>query len=93
MRNKCLKYSAASAILAFLLLIFFPGQALLTDGRCIRFINVPFVAPYIEVPGWYQTAFVWVFLGLMLLTVALLMLAWKYRKRIDSDGGQTVDFT
>ncbi len=90
MRNKFLKCSGASAILAALSLMFFPGQALLADGRCIRSINVPFVASYIQVPSWYQGALARVFLGLALLTIAFLLLAWKYRKRRDGDGRQTV---
>jgi len=78
-RNKFLKCSGASAILAALSLMFFPGQELLADGRCIS-INVPFVASYIQVPYWYQQVIAGVFLGLALLTIVFLLLAWKYRK-------------
>lgn len=80
-RNKFLKCSGASAILTVLSLMFFPGQALLADGRCIRFIDVPFVASYIQVPYWYPMVFAGVFLGSALLTVVFLLLAWIYRKR------------
>jgi hypothetical protein len=88
-RNKFVKCSAASAILAALSLMFFPGQALLADGTCIRFISVPFVASYIQVPYWYVQVFAGVFLSLALLTGVFLLLAWKYRKRRVGDGGQT----
>ena len=73
-RNKFLRCSGATALLTALSLMFFPGQALLADGRCIRFIDVPFVASYIPVPYWYQGAFAGVFLGLALLTVVFLVL-------------------
>jgi len=88
-RNKFLKCSGASAILAALSLMFFPEQALLADRRCIRIINIPFVASYIEVPYGSQEVFAGVFLGSALLTVVFLLLAWKYRKRRSGDGRQT----
>jgi hypothetical protein len=85
-RNKFLKCSGASAVLAALSQMFLPGQALLADGRCIRFINVPFVASFIQVPYWYEGVLERVFFGLVLVTIAFLLLAWKYRKRRDGDG-------
>lgn len=79
-RNKFLVGGWASAVAAALSLMFFPGEALFANGRCIRFINVPFVASYIQVPCWYKQAFASMYFGLLLLTIVFLFLAWKYRK-------------
>jgi hypothetical protein len=79
-RNKFLVGSWASAVVAALSLMFFPGESLSAYGRCIRFINVPFVASHIRVPCWYKQAFASLYFGLLLLTIVLLFLARKYRK-------------
>lgn len=65
--------------------MFFPGQALLSDGRCIRFIGIPFTESVVEVPYWYVRIFVVVFLGLALLTLLSLLLAWKHRHSRGAD--------
>ncbi|SRR6266851_1856148 len=79
-RNKFLVGSWTGAVVDALSLMFFPGDALFADGRCIRFINVPFVASHIQVPCWYKQAFASMYFGLLLLTIVFLFLAWKYRK-------------
>jgi hypothetical protein len=79
-RNKFLVASAASAVVATLSLLFFPGETVFADGRCIRYIDVPFLASFIEVPYWYKQAFASAYFGLLLLTIVFLFLAWTYRK-------------
>ena len=79
-RSKFLIASWASAVLALLSLLFFPGEKQIADGTYVRYIDVPFVAPYLQVPYWYKQAFAGMYFGLLLLTIVLLFLARKYRK-------------
>jgi hypothetical protein len=80
-RNKFLVASGASAVVAALSLTFFPGEPRFTDRGWVRFISIPYVRSYIEVPYWYKQAFASVYFGLLLLTIVFLVLAWRYRKR------------
>lgn len=79
-RNKFLVASAASAVIAALSLIFFPGDPLFAGSKWIRIVTLPLVASYIEVPTWSKQAFAIVYFGLLLLTVVFLLVAWKYHK-------------
>jgi len=79
-RSKFLADSWISAVVDALSLMFFPGEALSAYGRCIRFINVPFVASHIQVPCWYKQAFAGMYFGLLLLTIVFVLLARKYHK-------------
>ncbi len=82
-KNNFLRVGISSAILLMLLLLFFPGQALQTDGvflRCIRFIKMPFLFGAIEVPGWYPRVFAGVFMLLALVTLIAFVLAWRRSK-------------
>jgi hypothetical protein len=65
--------SLVSAALLVISVAFFPGQALLKGGRCIRFINVPLFGWH-EVPLWYQAVMVWTCLFFLLVTIITLML-------------------
>ena len=79
-RNKFLVASAASAVIAALSLISFPGDPLFAGSKWIRIVTLPLVASYIEVPVWSKQAFAIVYFGLLLLTVVFLLLAWKYHR-------------
>jgi len=74
------KFLVASAAIAALSLIFFPGDPLFAGGKWIRIVTLPLVASYIEVPIWSKQAFAVVYFGLLLITIVFLLLAWKYHK-------------
>ena len=79
-RNRFLVASAASAVIAALSLIFFPGDPIFAAGKWVRTVTLPLVASYIEVPVWSKQAFAIVYFGLLLVTIVFLLLALKYHK-------------
>ncbi len=76
-RNKYLKSSVLVAALGLLSLALFPGQALLSNGVCIRFIDIPFTHTMFIVPSYTPLVWLTVFAGLVCATFLLLLLAWR----------------
>lgn len=84
-RHKFFIFGGASAIFAAISLTLFPGQALLSDGSCIRFISIPLVISPIKVPYWYQQAIAGAFLFLTSLTIVFLLMAWRNHRRKETE--------
>jgi len=81
-RNTHLRIAGLAAFALVLSLMFFPGQALETDGkslRCIRFISAPLIGRH-EVPLWYPRVFLGGFLFLLLVTITMLIMGWRHSK-------------
>jgi hypothetical protein len=77
-KTKLMIMAAAFSCLAVLVLAFFPGQALLADNSCIRFVAVPFSSVRVTVPFFVVPLFA----GVALLSIISAVVSFLISLRI-----------